>query len=127
MSKKLNISKLFAIPFGTDGTDGDSSWHPNGFPCSNSDTFTSLKAKLEAATKDQDSAFANLAEDPDLSDEKPMDDLAGFWIVTGKTMTALDGCDGGDIGSDSALYRHISSIKQMASRLAIKTVLKLNG
>lgn len=117
---------LFAIPFGTDGTDGDSSWHPNGFPCDKSDTFASLKAKLEAATKDQDSAFAGLAED--LGEEGcTMDELAGFWIVDAKTMSALDGCDGGEIGSDSALYRHIRTVKQMASRLAIKTVLKLNG
>lgn len=118
---KLNVSKLFAIPFGTDGTDGDSSWHPNGFPCNRDDTFASLKDKLLAATKDQDSAFAGLADD--MGEEGcTMDELAGFWVVTGKTMSALEGCDGGEIGSDSALYRHISSIKQMASRLAIRTI-----
>ena len=115
------MSKIFAIPFGTDGTDGDSSWHPHGLPCDDQDTFASLKAKLLDATKDQSSPFAGLADD--MGDEGcTMDELAGFWIVDAKTMSALDGCDGGEIGSDSALYRHISSIKQMASRLAIRTL-----
>lgn len=124
--------KLFAIPFGTDGTCGDSSWHPHGLPCDDQDifatpdTFDRLKAKLLDATKDQSSPFAGLADD--MGDEGcTMDELAGFWIVDAKTMSALDGCDGGEIGSDSALYRHISSIKQMASRLAIKTILKQDG
>jgi len=124
------MSKLFAIPFGTDGTDGDSSYHLASLPCDRKDTFASLKAKLEAATKDQSSEFAGLVGDPE-DDPDPEGDalsqLAGFWIIDEKAKEALENCDGGEIGSDSALYRHIRTLKQMASKLAIKTVLKLNG
>lgn len=116
---------IFAIPFGTDGTDGDSSYHLASLPCTSKDTFASLKAKLEAATKDQNSEFAGLVEDPEddpADDGSPLSQLAGFWIVDQKAKDALENCDGGEIGSDSALYRHIRTLKQMASRLAIRTV-----
>lgn len=116
---------IFAIPFGTDGTDGDSSYHLSSLPCTSKDTFASLKAKLETATKDQNSDFAGLVGDPD-DDPDPEGDalsqLAGFWIIDQKAKDALENCDGGEIGSDSALYRHIRTLKQMASRLAIRTV-----
>ena len=121
------MSKLFAIPFGTDGTDGDSSYQLASLPCDRKDTFASLKAKLETATKDQDSEFAGLAEDPE-DDPDPegsaLSNLAGFWIIDQRAKSALENCDGGEIGSDSALYRHIRTLKQMASNLAILTLNK---
>jgi hypothetical protein len=120
------MSKLFAIPFGTDGTDGDSSWHPETLNCDKSDTFASLKAKLLAATNDQDSPFAGLADD--MGDEGcTMDELAGFWIIDQKTKRMIDSCDMSDIGCDSALYRHISAVKRMVKAGAIKTILKPKG
>lgn len=122
MAKKF--TPLFAVPFGTDGTEGDSSWHPNFLNCDSSDTFATLKDKLLAATKDQHSPFANLAKDESLSDEDPMDELAGFWIIGHREKLMIDASDGGEIGSDSALYRHIHSVKSMIKAGAIRTLNK---
>lgn len=116
---------LFAIPFGTDGTEGDSSWHPSTLNCDKSDTFATLKEKLLAATKDQHSPFYGLADD--MGEEGcTMDELAGFWIIGHKTKLMIDACDMSHIGCDSALYRHIHTVKSMIEAGAIRT-LKLNG
>lgn len=123
MAKKLNVSKFFAVPFGTDGTDGDSSWHPNFLNCHEQDTFDSLKAKLEKAAQDESSPFAGLADD--MGEEGcTMNELAGFWIIGHREKLMLDASDGGEIGCDSALYRHIHTLKSMIKAGAVKTVLK---
>lgn len=113
---------LFAIPFGTDGTEGDSSWHPNTLPATDQDTFATLKAKLEAATKDENSEFSILAPYDDGTPD-PMSELAGFWLIDSKTKRAIDKVGNStNPGCDSALYRHIGMLKTMAQDMAIRTL-----
>ncbi len=123
MSKK-NISNLrekgvaFAIPFGSDGTCGDSAWHPLTIPATKEDTFNSLRDKLRGEMLEPTSDFSGM-------DLEELDDLAGFWLIDASAKKAIDiaGNHAGEIGCDSALYRHISTLKHMAEGLAIKTIL----
>jgi hypothetical protein len=101
--------KLFAIPFGTDGTNGDSSFQPDMFIPMDKDTAEQLKQKL---------SFNEMFVD----DPESLADLAGFWVIDAKIKNIIDKIDPGEIGCDSSLYRHISTVKQMIKAAAVKTI-----
>lgn len=114
------MTKLFAIPFGTDGTCGDSSWHPLTIAINERDTFGSLRNKLRGEILEPTSDFAGYDLD------EAMADLAGFWVISDETKRAIDiaGNSAGEIGCDSSLYRHIRMLKTMAQDMAIRTLSK---
>jgi hypothetical protein len=109
---------LFATPFGTDDTNGDSVWNLDFLQCDENDDFDSLKAKLIKESNDENSDLFGFLDDNDYLDE-----LVGFWVVDEKIKIAIYNLDV-ELGNDSAVYRHISTIKQMVKSLAIKTVVK---
>ena len=108
----------FFIAFGVDGTCGDTQYHPIPLPCPTKPTFE----KLAKASKDH--AIKERIYSEEEFDEYH-EDLAGFWIIDERTKTAIEKADDcGNIGSDSALYRHIKTLKVMAEAMAIETITK---
>jgi hypothetical protein len=118
--------KIFAIPFGIDGMAGDSSWHPHTIDATEQDTFDTLKTKLIKLIEDPDSDFGWMHDDPKDGEIEPIiNELAGFWIIDSKTAKTIEKIDAkADLGSDSALYRHIHMLKTMVQELAIRTLSK---
>lgn len=109
------MSKLTAIPFGEDGTCGDSSYYAD---------------PAVAVTYEDGLAFDQLRQrfmEAQQFTAEDCEDLKGFWVLTEEHVAAIEAVWGEDIpGNDSALYRLNSAAKRLASHLAIKTITKDN-
>jgi hypothetical protein len=109
----------YAIPFGSDETDGDSSWNVGQcVECELDNKFEELVQKVrdQAHSGDKDVCFSGF-------EDEEIDKIVGFWIVSETTKKMFDNCDPGELGNDSAVYRHNSSMKSMAQAGAVKTVI----
>jgi hypothetical protein len=102
---------LFAMPFGIDGTCGDSIWVPDTIYATELDTFATL-----AKTLMDEKGYS----------EEDLEDLVGFWIINAKTKTDIEEADNTDEFPvcDSEIYKHIHALKEMAKNQAVKTILK---
>ena len=105
------IGKMFAIPFGTDGTAGDSDFYPD--------------ASLEYFQDEEFiSVFNRYIKSLDPEDKDVFEKPVGFWIINGKTKRMLNIAWKTNPGNDSATYacNHIS--KEICKQMAIKTIRK---
>ncbi len=118
----------YAIAFGTDGTCGDTNFHPIPLPCPTKPTFEklakafkafSIKERLYVLQKDPKQGANHEEEYNDCLDGE----LAGFWIIDERTKKAIEKMGLND-GSDSALYASIKCIKQLAEAMAVKIIMK---
>jgi len=109
----------YAIPFGSDETDGDSLWNVGQFvECTLDDSYEQLMQKVreQAHGDDKDACFAGF-------EDEELDQIIGFWIIDEKIKKMFDNCDPGELGNDSAVYRHNRSMKSMAAAGAERTVI----
>ena len=111
--------KLFSIAFGTDGTCGDTGFHPIPLPCPTKPTFEKLAEAFRAF-----SIKERLYVDEEEYNDELGSELAGFWIIDERTKTAIEKMGLND-GSDSALYASIKCIKQLAEAMAVKIITKV--
>jgi hypothetical protein len=106
----------YAIAFGTDGTCGDTQYHPIPLPCPTKPTFEKLAEAFKVFSI-KEGLYINEEEYDEFHS-----DLAGFWIIDERTKTAIEKI-GLNESSDSVLYASIKCIKQMVEAMAVKIVM----
>lgn len=113
------VGELVAIPFGSDGLDGDSVWDGGlDQPYTNQD-FAELEANMVDVL--QKKWEMDSKESAQLEWDESFDDLVGYWIVP---KLILDMFDFPNVGNDSAVYAMTRTFKAYIQKNAIKTLIR---
>jgi hypothetical protein len=118
---------LCYIPFGKDGTDGDSSFYPGDEDLNNKYVGQSFEElyeqwKMNEAKKSGYDSSQQWMADEEITEE---DIVAGFWVVTSGTLTtALQAWPDEGVGSDSACYMLNRAVKTILKNSAVKVLVE---
>ncbi len=116
---QVGHQKLFAIPYGTDDTCGDSSWNTQQFvEFAQGDTFEMLIEKVKKAAEDPEHPLGFIMESDEEDTKKTLDEIVGFWVITKKLDDMMKNMEM-DCGSDTAVYLMTRMLKEMAKSNAV--------
>jgi hypothetical protein len=103
------IGKMFAIPFGTDGTTGDSDFYPD--------------ASLEYFQDEEFiSVFNRYIKSLDPEDKDEFEKPVGFWIIDEKTKKMINIVWKSNLGNDNSTYACNHTVKEICKQMSIKTI-----
>jgi hypothetical protein len=111
---------MFATAFGTDGTCGDTSFHPQHFEASADDTFDTLMEKWRKIAAAEYFGDDSKPLTDKVIEEEGIETPEGFWIYDENTKIAVEAACDYDPGCDSALYAMIHGAKLIMERLGKK-------
>lgn len=124
IQKKLKPKKMgyVAVPFGTDGTTGDSTWIPEyNVPYKEGMTAEQLKVAFAHKLYKENGHADELLDVDDFLEEELLDDLSGWWIIS-KEYYKLIMNTSFDCGNDSAIYAAINALKMQIEENAVNTI-----
>jgi len=103
------IGKMFAIPFGTDGTAGDSDFYPD--------------ASLEYFQDEEFiSVFNRYIKSLDPEDKDEFEKPVGFWIIDEKTKKMINIVWRSNLGNDNSTCACNHAVKEICKQMSIKTI-----